>query len=47
MVDGGQGRIQDMAMGGPRFVGKRVTYTSEASYERSELRAKLGVRGAL
>ena len=26
--------------GGPRFVGKRVTYTSEVSYERSELRAK-------
>ena len=37
---GAQGRIQDLAMGGARFVGKRVTYTSEVSYERSELRAK-------
>ena len=28
------GRIQDLAMGGgARFLAKRVTYTSEASYE--------------
>ena len=26
--------------GGARFLAKRVTYTSEASYELSELRAK-------
>ena len=33
-----QGRIHDLAMGGARFLAKRVTYTSEASYiyERSE-----------
>ena len=37
-----QGRIQDLAMGGPRFVGKRVTYTSEVSYERSEYKSAGG-----
>ena len=28
--------------GGPRFVGKRVTYTSEVSYERSEYKSAGG-----
>ena len=39
-----QGRIQDLAMGGggARFVGKRVTYTSEVSYERSEYKSAGG-----
>ena len=40
----GRGRggfvVQDLAMGaGARFLAKRVTYTSEAIYERSDLRA--------
>ena len=44
-----QGRIQDLAMGGggPRFVGKRVTYTSEVSYERSEYKSAGGTGGAV
>ena len=32
--------------GGARFVGKRVTYTSEVSYERSEYKSSGGT-GAL
>ena len=31
-------------MGGPRFVGKRVTYTSEVIYERSEYKSAGGTR---
>ena len=33
--------------GGPRFVGKRVTYTSEVSYERSEYKSAGGKGGAV
>ena len=33
--------------GGPRFVGKRVTYTSEVSYERSEYKSAGGTGGAV
>ena len=33
--------------GGARFLAKRVTYTSEASYERSEYKSAGGPRGAV
>ena len=29
-------------MGGPRFVGKQITYTREVSYERSEYKSAGG-----
>ena len=33
--------------GGARFVGKRVTYTNEVSYERSEYKSAGGTGGAV